>query len=62
MIHAHIKKKPANTNPNWQTPAKVRPAFNEPNPDSEKFSMTHAHARSRLNGRSGEEAMGGQLK
>jgi len=51
IIHAQSKKNPAKAVTNWQTPAKIRPAFSEPQPESEKFSVTHAHARSRVNRR-----------
>ena len=50
MTHAQIKKQLAIASDNWQTPSKIRRAFNEPIPGVARFCMTHAHARSRLNG------------
>jgi hypothetical protein len=61
-IQAKHKKKPLNADTNWQTPAKIRPALREPHPEIEKFSVTHAHARSRLNGRSDERDIAQSMK
>jgi hypothetical protein len=58
MIHAHIKKNPARANPSWQTPANILRALSEPIPGIAKFIIMHDHARSRLNGRSGEKGIG----
>jgi hypothetical protein len=62
MTHAQIKKQLAIASDNWQTPAKIRRAFSEPIPGVARFCMTHAHARSRLNGHSDGAGIGVQLK
>lgn len=62
MTHAQIKKQLAIAIDNWQMPAKIRRAFSEPIPGVARFCMTHAHARSLLNGRSDGAGIGFQLK
>lgn len=62
MTHAQIKKQLAIASDNWQMPAKMHRAFSEPIPGVARFCMTHAHARSELNGRSGGTGIGVQLK
>jgi len=52
MTHAQIKTQLATASDNWLMPVKIRPAFSDPTPGDARFCMTHAQARSRLNGRS----------
>ncbi len=59
-IHTEIKAAPATASNNWQTPVKTRPARIEPVPGVATFIMMHDHARSRLNGRSGEAGISDQ--
>ena len=60
IIHTEIKAAPMTAAINWQTPVTLRPARMEPVPGVATLIMMHDQARSRLNGRWGERAIGNQ--